>query len=134
MGPDQVRLEDGSTALVSPGDTGPEPAPEPWAALLPGLDPTGMGWADRGFHLDPAHRSALFDYAGNIGPTAWWNGEIVGGWAQRSDGEIVWRLLGSPGRAAEQVITAEAARLAAWVGEARITPRFRTPLERELVA
>lgn len=134
VGPDQVRLEDGTTALVSPGDTVPEPAPEPWAALLPGLDPTAMGWADRSFHLDPAHRGALFDYAGNIGPTVWWNGEIVGGWAQRSDGEIVWRLLADPGRAAEGAITAEAARLAAWVGDARITPRFRTPLERELVA
>ncbi|MER7461776.1 winged helix DNA-binding domain-containing protein [Streptomyces sp. NPDC097981] len=134
VGPDQVRLDDGGTALVSPGDTGPEPAPEPWAALLPGLDPSGMGWADRGFHLDPAHRPALFDHAGNIGPTVWWNGEIVGGWAQRTDGEIVWRLLGAPGRAAEEAIAAEAARLALWVGEARITPRFRTPLERELVA
>lgn len=133
VGPDQVRLDDGSTALVGPGDTAPEPAPEPWAALLPGLDPSGMGWADRGFHLDAAHRPALFDYAGNIGPTVWWNGEIVGGWAQRADGEIVWRLLGSPGRAAEEAVTAEAGRLAAWVGDARVTPRFRTPLERELV-
>lgn len=134
VGPDQVRLEDGTTALVSPGDTALEPAPEPWAALLPALDPTGMAWADRRFHLDPAHRPALFDYAGNIGPTVWWNGEIVGGWAHRSDGEVVWRLLGSPGRTAEEAIAAEAARLAAWVGDARITPRFRTPLERELVA
>ncbi|WP_329382294.1 winged helix DNA-binding domain-containing protein [Streptomyces sp. NBC_01351] len=134
VGTEQVRLDDGSTALVGPGDTAPEPATEPWAAFLPGLDPTAMGWADRGFHLDPAHKSALFDYAGNIGPTVWWNGEVVGGWAQRADGEVVWRLLGSPGRAAEEAITAEAGRLAAWVGEARITPRFRTPLERELVA
>ncbi|WP_030762559.1 winged helix DNA-binding domain-containing protein [Streptomyces sp. NRRL F-2664] len=134
VGPDRVRLDDGSTALVGPGDTAHEPAPEPWAALLPALDPSGMGWADRSFHLDPAHRSALFDYAGNIGPTVWWNGEIVGGWAQRPDGGIVWRLLGDPGRTAEQAITAEADRLSAWVGEARVTPRFRTPLERELVA
>ncbi|KIF06820.1 hypothetical protein PL81_05470 [Streptomyces sp. RSD-27] len=134
VGPEQVRLDDGGTALVCPGDTAPEPAPEPWAALLPALDPSGMGWADRSFHLDPAHRPALFDYAGNIGPTVWWNGEIVGGWAQRPDGEIVWRLLGSPGREAEEAIGAEAARLAAWVGDARVTPRFRTPLERELVS
>lgn len=134
VGPEQVRLDDGGTALVCPGDTAPEPATEPWAALLPGLDPSAMGWADRGFHLDPAHRPALFDYAGNIGPTVWWNGEIVGGWAQRPDGEIVWRLLGAPGRAAEEAVAAEAARLAAWVGDARITPRFRTPLERELVS
>ncbi|MFE3281962.1 winged helix DNA-binding domain-containing protein, partial [Streptomyces sp. NPDC059233] len=121
VGPEQVRLDNGTTALVCPGDTAPEPATEPWAALLPCLDPTAMGWADRGFHLDPAHRSALFDYAGNIGPTVWWNGEIVGGWAQRTDGEIVWRLLGSPGRAAEKAVTAEADRLAGWLGEARIT-------------
>ncbi|MFD3675987.1 winged helix DNA-binding domain-containing protein [Streptomyces sp. NPDC058613] len=133
-GTDRVRLDDGTTALVSPGDTGAEPAPEPWAALLPALDPSSMGWADRGFHLDPAHRPALFDYAGNIGPTVWWNGEIVGGWAQRSDGRIAWRLLGDPGRAAEAAITAEASRLAGWVGDARITPRIRTPLERELAA
>ncbi|MFE2154034.1 winged helix DNA-binding domain-containing protein [Streptomyces lavendulae] len=134
VAPEQVRLEDGGTALVLPGDTAAEPAPEPWAALLPGLDPSAMGWADRGFHLDPAHRPALFDYAGNIGPTVWWNGEIVGGWAQRADGEIVWRLLADPGREASEAITAEAARLAEWVGDARITPRFRTPLERELTA
>lgn len=132
VGPGQVLLEDGTAALVSPGDTLPEPAPEPWAALLPGLDPSGMGWADRGFHLDPALRPALFDYAGNIGPTVWWNGEVVGGWAQRGDGEIVWRLLADRGSAAAEAVTAEAARLAAWVGDARITPRFRTPLEREL--
>ncbi|MFD3719399.1 winged helix DNA-binding domain-containing protein [Streptomyces sp. NPDC058674] len=134
VGPDHVRLDDGGTALVSPGDTGPEPAPEPWAALLPGLDPSGMGWADRAFHLDPAHRPALFDRAGNIGPTVWWNGEIVGGWAQRAGGEIVWRLLGSPGREAEAAVTAEASRLADWLGGVRVTPRFRTPLERELVS
>ncbi|MGW6703341.1 winged helix DNA-binding domain-containing protein [Streptomyces sp. NPDC054956] len=134
VGPEEVRLEDGTTALVGPGDTGPEPDPGPWAALLPALDPSAMGWADRGFHLDPAHRPALFDHAGNIGPTVWWNGEIVGGWAQRADGEIVQRLLADPGRAAEKAIAAEAARLASWLGEARVTPRFRTPLERELVS
>ncbi|MEU7555984.1 winged helix DNA-binding domain-containing protein [Streptomyces sp. NPDC044571] len=134
VGPDQVRLEDGTLALVSPGDTGSVSAPEPWAAFLPGLDPSSMGWADRSFHLDTAHRSVLFDYAGNIGPTVWWNGEIVGGWAQRADGEIVWRLLADRGRTAEEAITAEAARLGRWVGDARITPRFRTPLERELTA
>ncbi|WP_420717983.1 DNA glycosylase AlkZ-like family protein [Streptomyces sp. H34-S4] len=55
-----------------------------------------MRWAGRtgGFHLDLAHRPALFDYAGNIGPTVWWNGQIIGGWAQRADGEMVHRLLG----------------------------------------
>ncbi|WP_405778897.1 winged helix DNA-binding domain-containing protein [Streptomyces sp. NBC_00859] len=131
-GAEEVRLDDGARAFVAPGDTAPEPATEPWAALLPGLDPSAMGWADRSFHLDPEHRPALFDRAGNIGPTVWWNGRIVGGWAQRANGDVVWRLLADPGRAATTAVEAEAARLAGWVGDTRITPRFRTPLEREL--
>ncbi|MGW1762499.1 winged helix DNA-binding domain-containing protein [Streptomyces sp. NPDC002073] len=133
-GTENVLLDDGTTALVTPGDTEPTPAPEPWAALLPGLDPSAMGWADRSFHLDPAHRPALFDYAGNIGPTIWWNGEIIGGWAQRPDGSIVRRLLTDPGREATAAIHTESERLATWLGDTLVTPRFRTPLERELVA
>ncbi|MFF2134321.1 winged helix DNA-binding domain-containing protein [Streptomyces sp. NPDC058193] len=134
VGAEEVLLDNGAVALVGPGDLAAEPPPEPWAALLPGLDPSGMGWADRDFQLPAGHRAALFDRAGNIGPTVWWNGGIVGGWAQRGDGELVWRLLSDVGRDASQLIEAEASRLAAWVGAARITPRFRTPLERELSA
>ena len=133
-GAEEVRLDNGATGWVSPGDTEPEPVLEPWAALLPALDPSAMGWADRGFHLPAEYRTALFDRAGNIGPTVWWNGRIVGGWAQRADGEPVWRLLTDAGREATTAIEAEASRLSGWVGETRITPRFRTPLERELTA
>lgn len=133
-GAEEVRLDNGATGWVAPDDSSPEPALEPWAALLPSLDPSAMGWADRGFHLPSDHRAALFDRAGNIGPTVWWNGGIVGGWAQRADGQPVWRLLSDVGREASTAIEAEASRLAQWVGEARITPRFRTPLERELSA
>ncbi|MET8326720.1 winged helix DNA-binding domain-containing protein [Streptomyces sp. NPDC005181] len=129
-----VRLDNGATGWVSPGDMEPEPALDPWAALLPALDPSAMGWADRGFHLPAEYRGALFDRAGNVGPTVWWNGRIVGGWAQRADGEPVWRLLTDIGREATAAIGAEASRLSGWVGETRITPRFRTPLERELTA
>ena len=77
---------------------------------------------------------ALFDRAGNAGPTVWWCGEVVGGWAQRADGEVVWRLFRDVGVEAERAVAVEAGRLAAWLGEVRVTPRFRTPLERELVA
>ena len=134
VGAEQVGLENGATGYVAPGDTASEPTVEPWAALLPGLDPSAMAWADRGFHLAADHRAALFDRAGNIGPTVWWSGQIIGGWAQRADGEIVWRLLADLGREATAAVEAEASRLSGWVGEARITPRFRTPLERELSA
>jgi hypothetical protein len=57
----------------------------------------------------------------------------VGGWTQRKDGEIAVRLLEDVGAEAAAAITAEAERLREWIGPAvRITPRFRTPLEREL--
>ncbi|MFE2017946.1 winged helix DNA-binding domain-containing protein [Streptomyces sp. NPDC059499] len=131
---EEVLLDNGASGWVAPGDVAPEQPLEPWAALLPSLDPSAMGWSDRSFHLAAGHRAALFDRAGNVGPTVWWNGEIVGGWAQRADGEPVWRLLSDVGRDASGLIEAEASRLSAWVGDARITPRFRTPLERELSA
>ncbi|MER5551471.1 winged helix DNA-binding domain-containing protein [Streptomyces sp. NPDC002793] len=134
VGAEEVQLGSGAAGWVAPGDLAAEPAPEPWAALLPGLDPSAMGWADRGFQLPVDHRAALFDRAGNVGPTVWSNGGIVGGWAQRANGEVVWRLLSDVGRETAQLIEAEAARLTAWAGDTRITPRFRTPLERELTA
>ncbi|MEU3430147.1 winged helix DNA-binding domain-containing protein [Streptomyces gardneri] len=122
------------TGFVLPDDLDPVPAPEPWAALLPALDPTAMGWQGRDWYQDPGHRAALYDRSGNIAPTVWWDGRIVGVWAQRPDGGIVHRLLADVGGEAERAIGAEAARLAGWVGDVRVTPRFRTPLERELAA
>ncbi|MGW2628272.1 winged helix DNA-binding domain-containing protein [Streptomyces chattanoogensis] len=131
----EVELDGGATGVALPDDLGAVAAPGPWAALLPGLDPTAMGWKVRDWYLDPDHVPHLFDRSGNIGPTVWWNGRIIGGWAQRADGEIVWRLLSDEGgREAAGLVEAEAARLAEWVGAVRITPRFRTPLERELSA
>ena len=106
---------------------------EPWPALLPALDPTAMGWRERGWYVGD-HTAALFDRSGNIGPTAWWDGRIVGGWAQRKDGEVAVRLLEDVGTEASAAIAAEAQRLQEWIGPARITPRFRTPLERELAS
>jgi hypothetical protein len=124
---------DGVPGLALADDLDPVPAAEPWAALLPALDPTTMGWAGRDFYLGP-HRPVLFDRNGNAGPTIWWGGRVVGGWAQRGTGEVVLRLLEDVGADATAAIEAEAARLADWLGPLRVTPRFRTPLERELVA
>ncbi|MFE6893641.1 winged helix DNA-binding domain-containing protein [Streptomyces sp. NPDC057694] len=129
-----VSLDGGGTGYVLADRlAAPDGAPEPWAALLPGLDPTAMGWQERDWYCPPGVRSALFDGSGNIGPTVWWNGRVVGGWGQRGGGEVVWRLLDESGGAvAARAITAEASRLTAWLGGVRVTPRFRTPLEREL--
>ncbi|MFF9276112.1 winged helix DNA-binding domain-containing protein [Streptomyces griseosporeus] len=133
-----VTLDGGGTGYVVEGDAGPPAASvrEPWAALLPALDPTAMGWQERDWYLAPELRGALFDRSGNVGPTVWWDGRVVGGWAQRPDGEIVWRLLdrAGVGREAEAAVAAEAQRLRGWVGTTRVTPRFRTPLEKELSA
>ena len=130
IGAVQVEV-DRSPAFVLGDDVDPAPPPEPWAALLPALDATVMGWFERDWYLGP-HRPALFDRNGNAGPTVWWEGRVVGGWAQRADGEIAYRLLEDTGREAKALIEAKAASLADWLGTTRVTPRFRTPLEREL--
>jgi hypothetical protein len=122
---------DGSPGLVLRGDEETAPRERPWAALLPALDPTVMGWRDRRWFLG-GHGGALTDRSGNIGPTVWWDGRVVGGWAQRAAGEIVFRLLEDVGAAAISAVEEEAERLRGWIGSVRVTPRFRTPLEREL--
>ncbi|MGW2747646.1 winged helix DNA-binding domain-containing protein [Streptomyces sp. NPDC001450] len=131
----EVSLDEG-TGYVTDGDADPVPAPgEPWAALLPGLDPTAMAWQQRDWYLAADLRPHLFDRSGNVGPTVWWDGRVVGGWAQRADGEIVWRIPeAGVRREAEAAVAAEAERLRSWVGATKVTPRFRTPLERELSA
>ncbi|MFE0044177.1 winged helix DNA-binding domain-containing protein [Streptomyces albireticuli] len=133
VGAAEVELTGGVTGYALPDDLDDVPPAEPWAALLPGLDPTPMGWRGRDWYLSPDLVPALFDRAGNVGPTVWWDGRVVGGWAQRANGQIVWRPLTDVGREAASAINAEAAGLTDWMGEVRVTPRFRTPLERELV-
>ncbi len=113
-----VEVEVGTgPAWVAPGDEAPEEPAGPWVALLPGLDPTTMGWKERDWYLDPAC-SATFDRMGNAGPTVWVDGRVVGGWVQAADGEIRIRYLldvGTRRRAAE---------LAELLGDTRFTVRF----------
>src|SRR4029077_5836802 len=92
-----------------------------------------MGWAGREWYLGP-HRAAMFDRSGNAGPTIWWDGRIVGGWAQRRDGEIVMRLLEYIGGDGKAAVEAAAERLRTWLGDRRVLPRFATPLVTELAA
>jgi Winged helix DNA-binding domain len=124
---------DGQPGAVLAGDEAFDDEVAPTATLLPALDPTPMGWRSRDWYLGP-HGPALFDRTGNIGPTVWWQGKIIGGWAQRPSGEVVCRLLEDVGADACAAVSAEAARLESWLGPARVTPRFRTPLERDLSA
>lgn len=111
-----VRLDSGDTGWVLAGDTDTEPEATDWAALLPTLDPTTMGWRQREFYLDPADVPYLFDSVGNAGTTAWWNGRIVGCWVQEPDGRVRVVPRGNPGRDALRALDHEAARLTEWFG------------------
>jgi hypothetical protein len=130
---EEVQLDDGTIGLVLRDDVDEVAPPDPWVALLPGLDPTPMGWKERAWYLGP-HRAQVIDRNGNIGPTVWADGRIVGGWAQRKDGEIVTHLLDDLGREQAEAVTAAAARLERAIGDVRFTPRFPAPLDKALVA
>ncbi len=126
-----VEVDLGGTAgLLLTDDVEPVPEPEPWVAVLPALDPTAMGWKHRDWCVGDA-AAQLFDRSGNIGPTVWCDGRIVGVWAFR-DGAIVHRLFEDVGTDASARIDAEIDRLTAWCGDVRVTPKFRTPAERAL--
>ena len=90
-----------------------------------------MGWKERGWYLGE-HAPLLFDTSGNVGPTVWSDGRIVGGWGQRQDGEVVYRLLEDIGADAVAAVAAAAATLTEQLGATRVTTRFPTPLYREL--
>lgn len=127
----EVVLDQGAPGLLLANDTAPVLEPSPSAALLPALDPTPMGWTNRDWYLGP-HQPELFDRNGNVGPTVWWGGRIVGGWGQRADGTVAYELLADTGRDGTAAVDAEAARVDAHLNGVRVIPRFRTPLERRL--
>jgi len=129
----EVTLETGPGYVLRGDDTPDEPVP-PAIALLPALDSTSMGYRQRDWYLSPDHIPALFDYSGNIGPTIWWGGRIVGGWAQRKDGEIVTEFLEAVPPEAHEQLAVEISRMREWLGPVRITPRFPTPIDKRLVA
>ncbi len=130
--PAEVDL-DGAPGIALASDLEPQPEVQPWAALLPGLDSTPMGWRHREWFLGE-HAARLFDQTGNIGPSVWWDGRIVGGWAQDPDGQVVCRFLEDVGAQAVAAADAAARRLASIVGPVRLAPRTRgrTWLEQEL--
>jgi len=132
-GAEAVTLEAGGAAWVAPGDVAPTAEARGQVALLPSLDPTIMGWKERDFYLGP-HARALFDTNGNAGPTVWLDGRVVGGWAHHPERGVVFRALEAVGKRDLGRIAKACAELSAWLGDTPLTPRFRTPLERELAA
>ena len=126
----EVALDDGSTGWLLPDDLDAVGPVEPWAALLPTLDPTTMGWKGRDFYLDPRLRPLLFDTNGNAGTTAWWDGWIVGAWVQDDEGDV--QVVTAPGvrlpAEARTALDVEAARLTRWLDGVRIANVYSSQL------
>jgi hypothetical protein len=127
----EVALSPG-TGWVLPDDLDPPPSIERRVALLPALDSTVMGWKERDWYLGP-HAQALFDRNGNAGPTVWLDGRVVGGWGPDAQGRMVARILEPVGRHVQRLVDEEVNALSDWLSGTRVLPRFRTPLEREIV-
>ncbi len=132
-GAEEIELEHG-TGWVASGDAASPDSHEPWVALLPGLDPTTMGWKQRDWYLAPEVAAQVFDRNGNGGPTIWVDGEIVGSWAQRKDGTIALAVLTDVGAERRAAIDAAAHHLETLIGSARVTVRFPAPIQRSLLA
>lgn len=124
-----VALSDGSEAWLHPDDTEEVAPPEPWAALLPALDSTTMGWKERGFYLGE-HASLIIDRNGNAGPTAWWDGRIVGGWTQEDDGTVVAVAAEELPSAAAEPLADAAQRLTDWLAGDVARTIYQSPLVR----
>jgi hypothetical protein len=128
LGAVEVDLE-GRTGYLLPDDLEVAEPLEGWAALLPPLDPTTMGWFERDWYLGP-YKEQIFDANGNAGPAVWWEGRIVGGWRQAESGDIVLQLLEDIGSDGRQAAEGEAARLTEWLDGTRVLARFPSPLSR----
>ena len=100
--------------------------------LLPGLDPSTMGWKQRGFHLAADDVALLFDRNGNGGPTA---GSTAGSSAAGTSAPTArspLHLTADVGAEAAPPWTARAAELAALLGDVRFRTRFPAPLQAKL--
>ncbi|MDP0399640.1 winged helix DNA-binding domain-containing protein [Tsukamurella strandjordii] len=128
IGAVEVALERDRTGWVLPDDVEPEEAVDDWAALLPALDPTPMGWKERDFYLDPGFASSIYDTAGNCGATVWWQGRIVGAYLQDEDGIVQCVYGAEPGRRARAAVQVEADRLGEWMNGERVASMYKAPL------
>lgn len=115
--------EDPVEGWVAPDDEDPVASVGDWVAVLPGLDPTTMGWRHRGWYL-PDAAEAVFDRNGNAGPAIWANGEIVGAWAQAPDGTMRLRWFTDVSSRVQDAAAEEVDRVRCLVGDTRFTIRF----------
>lgn len=126
----QALSDCGAVAAELEGEAGwlaPEDPPlgpvEPWVAVLPGLDPTIMGWKLREWYL-PKTSLEVFDTVGNGGPSLWVDGRVVGAWAQSKDGSIHTHYFERVAASRRREIDQRIEQLKSWIGDTRFTVRF----------
>ena len=117
---------DSGPGWVAPGDEEPVDPVGPWVALLPGLDPTTMGWKQRDWYL-PEGAAEAFDRMGNAGPTVWVDGRVVGVWDQQRDGRLGLTLFEELTPGQREAVDRRVEELEAMVGDTRFTVRFPSP-------
>jgi hypothetical protein len=105
---------------------------EPYAFLLPTLDPYIMGYGDRRRFLAPEHRDKIIERAGNAVPTVWANGRVVGAWLQRKDGSVTYGLFELVEEDVLPLLEGEIRRLEGFMGGEVIASRYYTPFTRAL--
>ncbi|MGI8946743.1 MAG: winged helix DNA-binding domain-containing protein [Ornithinimicrobium sp.] len=127
----EVETDDGP-AWVAADDAGTSLEPDPWVALLPGLDPTVMGWKERSFYL-PAKAAPAWDRNGNAGPTIWVDGQVVGAWGQARDGSIRTHFFVDVPAARRAQVAQRAVKLRAILGPVRYAVRFPGAINAELL-
>lgn len=134
----QVSLDMGQTGWLLPDDellsSAAATTDEPWFAVLPSLDPTTMGWKERGWYLLHTAAQRVFDRNGNAGPTIWRSGEVIGGWVQLPSGELASEVYVDLSASEEKQLAVELDRLQAAIGDVRFRVRFPSPNQKELLA
>jgi hypothetical protein len=65
---------------------------------------------------------------GNAGPTIWVDGQVVGAWDQTTDGEIRLHYCLDVPAPRRREVQRRAEEVEGWLGEARYTVRFPSPL------
>ena len=120
LGAVEVSLDGGGTGWVLPDDVDPEERVEPWAALLPVLDPTVMGWKERDFYLGahapaPVRQQRQRRHDGLVGRP---HRRLLGAGRRRCGRGP--RCSRSCPKAALDALEAEAARLTDWLDGVRV--------------
>lgn len=121
------------TGWLAAGDEATVADPGKWVALLPGLDPTTMGWKQREWYL-PGAAADLFDRNGNAGPAIWADGRVVGAWAHAPDGENRQRYFVDVPAATRRAVGERVEAFQALVGDTRFTVRFPGTAHKALLA